>query len=282
MNAHSSRSKFSRRNLVPLTAFFLLSLVFVFGLSAGTAQSDEKEEREVVEKIPKHLPIKVKVSEASNVTQREHEKILEKREHPNPVTDLINVKVKGVPVAFGRKISEGDEWLKGITVGVKNLSTEPIVYFELQIRLFGEKSDEEAIGKPPFIYPLTYGDYDYNDPSQLPTPSSPYQAIAPGQSVDIALTDEAYSSLIDTLSAAGYPLTLKHAELSVADVIFADGTRWYKSMLLQRDLNNPKKWHRIRGARKRLGGTNHSTPSTGNPVAGSNASFFFSHLQSRK
>lgn len=199
-------------------------------------------------------------SAASSVTQREDEKALTKREHRNPVSDLVNVRVKGVPVAFGRKISGGDEWLKGLTVSVKNISTKPIVYFELQIRLFGEKSDEESTGKPPFIFPLSYGDYDYNDPSQLPTPTSPYQAIAPGQSVDIALTDEAYDSLISTLSAAAYPLTLKHAELSIADVIFADGTRWYKSLLLQRDMNNPKKWHRIQGVRKSPRGQQSSCP----------------------
>lgn len=214
-------------------------------------------------------------SAASGVTQRDGEKILKKREHPNPVTDLINVRVKGVPVAFGRKIGGGDEWLKGITVGVKNISTKPIVYFELQIRLFGENSDEEATGKPPFIFPLAYGDYDYTDSSQLPTPASLYQAIAPGQSVDIALTDEAYDSLIATLSAAAYPLTLKHAELSVADVIFADGTRWYKSLLLQRDLNNPKKWRRIQGARKSLRDNDKPPQSTGNRATGSTASLFF-------
>lgn len=176
-------------------------------------------------------------SEASNVMQGEHEKVLKKGAHRNPVTDLVNVKVKGTPVAFGRKISAGDEWLKGLTVEVKNISTKPIIYFELQVRLFGEKGDEEAIGKPPFVYPLSYGDYHYNDPSQPPAPA--YQAIAPGGSVDIALTDEAYDSLIGTLSAAAYPLTLKHAELSVTDVIFADGTRWYKGMQLKRDLKTP-------------------------------------------
>ena len=68
MNAHRFRSMLRRRNLAPLTAFFLLSLVFCFGLSAGTAQSDEKDEREVVEKIPNHLPIKVKINSLTRET----------------------------------------------------------------------------------------------------------------------------------------------------------------------------------------------------------------------
>ena len=184
-------------------------------------------------------------SEASNVTQAGDEKVLKKGEYRHPVTDLVNLKVKGVPVAFGRKIGAGDEWLKGLSVGVKNVSTKPIVYVELEIVLFGEKGDREATGKRPFIYPLSYGDYQYNDPARPPTSAPPYREIAPGDSVDIAFTDEAYESLISMLSEDAYPLPPKHAELSVSDVIFADGTRWYKSMLLQRDPNAPKQWLRI-------------------------------------
>lgn len=185
-------------------------------------------------------------SKASNVTQGEDEKVLKQGMHRNPVTELVGVRVKGASIAFGQKIGAGDEWLKGLTVSVKNTSTKPIVYFELQVRLFGEKADEELTGKPPFVYPLSYGDYHYNDPSQPVAPAPTYQAIPPGDSVEISLTDEAYESLIGTLSAAAYPLTLKHAELSVTDVIFADGTRWYKGMHLKRDLKNPAKWLRNR------------------------------------
>jgi hypothetical protein len=38
VNAHSLRSMFRRRHLAPLTVLFLLSLVVVCGLTAGTAQ----------------------------------------------------------------------------------------------------------------------------------------------------------------------------------------------------------------------------------------------------
>ena len=218
--------------------------------------------------------------EASNIAQGEHERVLKKGTYRNPVTDILNVRVKGSPAAFDRKISADDEWLKGITVGVKNTSTKPIVYFELQIRLFGEKGDEEAIGKPPFIYPLSYGDYQY-DPSQPPVSASPNQALAPGDSVDIALTDEAYDSLISTLLAAAYPPTLKHAEISVTDVIFADGTRWYKSMFLRRDPRNAKKWLRIGETRSRPENYNPRPSGTANLKAGSRAAFFFAGYNPR-
>ncbi len=119
-------------------------------------------------------------SGASNVAQEEDQKVLKKGEYRDPVTDLVNVKVKGVPVTFGRKIGGGREWLKGLTVGVKNTSTKPIVYVELELVLFGEKGDREATGKRPFVYPLSYGNYNYADPSQPLAPGAPTGRLPPG------------------------------------------------------------------------------------------------------
>ena len=73
MNAHGLRSLFRRRNFAALTAVFFLSLVAVCGFSYSRAQSDEKEEREVVDKIPKHIPIKVKVKKPEKLKDAENE-----------------------------------------------------------------------------------------------------------------------------------------------------------------------------------------------------------------
>ncbi len=118
MNAHSSRSTFSRRNFVPLTAFFLLALVFVFGISAGTAQSDEQEEREVVEKIPRHLPIKVKVKK------------------PEKLKDAQN-----------------EDWLGEVELEVTNTGTKPIYYLYISLHL----PDVFAPTGHPFALGFKYG-----------------------------------------------------------------------------------------------------------------------------
>jgi hypothetical protein len=182
---------------------------------------------------------------ASKSPQGEGKKLLKKGLHRNPVTEIVNLKVKGMPVGFGEKLNAGDEWLKGLTVNVRNISSKPIIYLELQIELFGGKEDAEATGKPPFVYPLSYGDY-HADPSQVPAA----QAVAPGGTLNITLTDDEYLSLVSSLSAAAYPLSIAHAQLTVADVIFADGTRWYKGLLLQRNPKNPAKWLRTRDVGK--------------------------------
>ncbi|HLM55188.1 MAG TPA: hypothetical protein VK422_03610 [Pyrinomonadaceae bacterium] len=182
---------------------------------------------------------------ASNPAQSGGEKFLKKTAHRNPVAEIVGLKVKGVPVSFDRKITADHDWLKGLTVTVKNTSSKPIIYVEVELELFGK--EDEVSGRLPVVYPLPYGTYTGSTPSPVPDGPPASEVIEPGGSADITLTEEIYASLQLTLSASGYPVTMKHVELTLTDVIFADDTRWYKSMFLHRDPNKPKKWLRVRG-----------------------------------
>lgn len=101
MNAHGFRTMLRRRNLFALIVFSLLSLVFAFGLSFSRAQSGgQKEEREVVYKIAKHLPIKVKVKKPEKL-----------------------------------KDAENEDWLGELEVEVTNTGTKPIYYLNISVYL---------------------------------------------------------------------------------------------------------------------------------------------------
>ena len=101
MNAHGLRSMFSRRNLAPLTILFLFLLVAVCGfVASGAQQSPPVGEREVVEKIPKHLPIKARVKK------------------PERLKDAGN-----------------EDWLGDIELEVTNTGTKPIYYLHISAYL---------------------------------------------------------------------------------------------------------------------------------------------------
>ena len=101
MHAHRLRSLLRRRNLVPFTAAFLLVLVTVWGFAASRAQQSPPEgEREVAEKIPKHLPIKVKIKK------------------PERLKDAKN-----------------EDWLGELEVEVTNTGTKPIYYLHISVYL---------------------------------------------------------------------------------------------------------------------------------------------------
>ena len=119
MNAHVFRSTLRRQNLVPLTAAFLLLLVFVYGFVASRAQESPPEgEREVVYKIPKHLPIKVKIKK------------------PEKLKDAKN-----------------EEWLGEVEMEVTNTGTKPIYYLYISLHL----PDVFAPTGYPFAYGFQYG-----------------------------------------------------------------------------------------------------------------------------
>ena len=97
----------NRRSLIVIVAFVSL-LAAVFGIMSGAAQSPAKEEREVEDRVPKHLPIKVKVKNEPKVK------------------DLKN-----------------DEWLRDIELEVTNTGTKPIYFMEISLRLPNVLTDDE-------------------------------------------------------------------------------------------------------------------------------------------
>jgi len=131
MNAHSFRPIFRRQNLVPLAATFLLLLVAVCGFVASRAQSPAKEEREIADHIPLHLPIKVKVK------------------NPERANDLKN-----------------DNWLGDLEIEVKNTGDKPIYFLRLGLIFLDVKKDSgEEIG-----YSLVYGRGELIDIGQRAEP----------------------------------------------------------------------------------------------------------------
>jgi len=110
---------FRRRNLAPLTILFLFSLVAVCGFVASRAQqSPAEDEREGVGKIPKHLPIKVKIKKPEKL-----------------------------------KDAENEDWLGELEVEVTNTGTKPIYYLYISVFL----PDVFAPTGHPFSLGLQYG-----------------------------------------------------------------------------------------------------------------------------
>lgn len=132
MHAHQLRTVFDRHNLVPLAIIFLFSLVAVCGFVASRAQSEAKEEREVEDKTPKHLPVKVRVK------------------NPEKVKDLKN-----------------ENWLGEAEIEVKNVGDKPIYFLRLGLIFVDVKKDSgDEIG-----YSLVYGRGQLIDIDKRPEPT---------------------------------------------------------------------------------------------------------------
>jgi hypothetical protein len=108
-------------SVVLLAAF---AAVCAVGIVSSTAQSTQKEDRELEDKIPKHLPIKVKV------------KNIEK------VKNLNN-----------------DQWMRDVEIEVQNISDKPIYYLRLSLYFVDVKLESgNELG-----FPIGYGNPQFVD-----------------------------------------------------------------------------------------------------------------------
>ena len=124
MNPRRIFSRLSNRSMAALKAVVLSSVVLlsVVGVVSSTAQTQD-EERQVENRLPEHLPIKLKVK------------------NPEKVKDLKNQK-----------------WLGEIELEVKNVGTKPIYYILMTLVLPDVKVNGVTVG-----YRLRYGRSDFVD-----------------------------------------------------------------------------------------------------------------------
>lgn len=186
MNAHSLRQLLRRQNLVPYTAFILLSLVAVFGFVTSGAHpqtiTPARNEREFKNSIPEHLPIKVKVKGEKSFK------------------DLKN-----------------KHWLRELEVEVKNTGSKPIYYVQLLLDL-----PDVLVDGYPLAINLHYGRTELIYP-ETPVESGD-MPILPGESITLkaeAQTVKGYEYHRDELRERDDP---KRIVCNVTAIKFGDGT----------------------------------------------------------
>lgn len=114
----------------------------------------------------------------------------------------------------GEKIKGDDDWLKGVSFTLKNISDKPIAYVAIAFQFEPPKGPVRTIG---FI--LSYGvDYSLGVPR---SGSSPLP-IQPDQTVDLVLTDERYPNFLHILSLGGMPRSFEVVPYYVDRISFED------------------------------------------------------------
>ena len=132
MSPHITSSPLRQR----LSLFYVILLTLFLavcgmGVRLSTAQSPTKEEREIEDKIPKHLPLKVKIKNVEKVK------------------DLKN-----------------DNWGRDVEIEVQNIGDKPIYYLRLSLYFVDIKPEAADL----YGWPLRYGRPDLIDIDNLATP----------------------------------------------------------------------------------------------------------------
>ncbi len=175
-------------------------------------------------------------------SSQDADKLITKKEWHNSPVKIALVKSKIGELATDKKISAGDDWLKGLTIRVRNDSDKPVNFVGLDIQF---RWPEEQSRELDLVAPIEYGRNPFAPSEQEFVPEA--ELIFPKQTRDIPLTDEGYDQLRSILDNLKFPAAIKEVILRVRTVGFSDGTAWDGGSIFRRDPNNPGKWIRNDG-----------------------------------
>lgn len=173
---------------------------------------------------------------APGLASQAGERTVNKVKAPDEPLRITKLKLKGTARGFGQKFTDDDEWLRDLTLSVKNTSNKPIVYIEIDLH-FPRPEDQPSL--LPFGSSLRHGYYPV---LHSPLPSDAPRPLMPGEKAEIKLSDSEHESLVGTLKQLDYPVSLKRLELSVSIIIFNDDTGWNLGTPTRRDPNKPDRW----------------------------------------
>ncbi|HKC62075.1 MAG TPA: hypothetical protein VKB86_00450, partial [Pyrinomonadaceae bacterium] len=169
----------------------------------------------------------------NSTAQQDQERLLEKQVHQKEPLRIKAIKGKKGDVLISKKFLDDDDWLKGLTFRLENISDKNIVFVQLEVEF--PRTDEV----PPLVFPLQYGAGLLPNDSSTANPVTP---IRPGEDVVLTLSDASYEVLQHLWGDMKYPKSIKHAILDIEMVIFDDGIMWQGGRLMKRDPDNPRHW----------------------------------------
>ena len=131
----------------------------------------------------------------------------------NEPVALTVIKTKKGVVKAGEKFQDDDDWLRGLTVRVENVSQKKITYLEVRFS-FVRPENHETSDAPPLVHSLSYG---VRDPAGESMPRSGTVAtLMPGEAVDISLPSATYDAVKRALIKVKYPSSVKCVQIYLA------------------------------------------------------------------
>lgn len=174
----------------------------------------------------------------SPYAQERKERIIKKVSNFAEPVEIVEIQVGGQPVSLLGRFASDKDWLKTLTLKVKNVSGQSITYVEIGITI-----PKFGLMEYPFSVPLKYGQ-EPPQPGEISNAPTP-KPIAPGHTVKLSLADSMYDRLTNYLSEKQAE-DVESIELSDSLIYFVDGTAWTHGRILDRDPDNPRRWN-VRG-----------------------------------
>ncbi len=157
-----------------------------------------------------------------------------KNNFANPPIAIVSREVGNTPI-IDSKILAGSDWLRDLTLTVKNISTKQIVRFEINLKI-------EKKGAMPYDAGMEFhfalGRVPVLDATGKPTGEyKPSKALKPGETVRVKV-QEHQLRILDDIKMYGVG-DIDRVLMSIRRVIFDDGSGWFVGIETREDPNVP-------------------------------------------
>ncbi len=158
------------------------------------------------------------------------EKVLTKSSYHDEPVQILKVKNKKRDLPVGGKFKDDDdEWLRGLTISVRNDSGKDITHLSFAILFPANKNQasSEFSYTFDFMWGLSPLSKHYKESRRL----RPERVIKRNDKFDLTLSDEQYDHIQKALSSLGYP-SAREIEIWIDEVGFDDATSWRGGQIL--------------------------------------------------
>jgi hypothetical protein len=172
--------------------------------------------------------------------QPSKERLIQRLENDEnePVT-ITDIKVNGQKVSFGKSFIAPDDWLRTLVISMKNKSSKRILFLNFDVFLRYPQGSKDQLAT--FSQP-SFGNAALQ--RKPPSPSEQLIGLAPGESVEVHLSDRQFSDFQKFLGDLRVPASIDKVELKIGRVIFEDDTMW-SGGIFRRDPGNPSNWSNV-------------------------------------
>jgi hypothetical protein len=139
-------------------------------------------------------------------------RVLRHRKFQSEPVRILQVKNKRRALLVGPEFLEEDDWLKGLTIFVKNSSDKTITFIGIELHFIKPGAGDD---EPIYAHQLFYNIGDH------PQPPVKSQAVA-----TIKLTEEDYENVMRALNQYNYRSGATEVEIIIDGIKFSEGSAW--------------------------------------------------------
>ncbi len=181
---------------------------------------------------------------SSSVSLKAQERGIKKTSWRSEPINIFAVKVNGMPIELNQNFTADDDWLRTLTISVKNTSDKAVVF--ISIDLLFPRLDDGSQQEPPALYDLRWGRKLLFENKDLPIDDA--KILKPSETIEISLSEQEYASLKEFLRQTHYLGSITKLEIMLRDVGFEGDVdmTWSGGRMMRRDPNNPNRWVGVR------------------------------------